>query len=148
MAVYDAVSGGSATLSDGAEEVARYSDSVLRTAMSIEAFHKASLVHDDIQDGDAFRYGDKTLHKKYGVPTAINVGDYLVGLGYRLVSRDRKEIGAETAADILDYLADAHQRLCEGQGAELMWRDATDKALKPIDALKVYALKTAPAFRA
>ncbi len=29
-----------------------------------------------------------------------------------------------------------------------MWRDARDKRLKPIDALKIYALKTAPAFEA
>jgi geranylgeranyl pyrophosphate synthase len=149
MAVYDAVTGGEATLSNGAEVVAGYSDAIRRTAMSIETFHKASLVHDDIQDSDQFRYGAEAIHVKYGVPTGINIGDYLVGLGYRLVSRDRKELGAETAADILDYLADSHQRLSEGQGAELMWRDgATDRALKPIDALKIYALKTAPAFEA
>jgi geranylgeranyl pyrophosphate synthase len=30
----------------------------------------------------------------------------------------------------------------------LIWRDALDKALKPLDALKIYALKTAPAFEA
>ena len=148
MAVYDAVSGGDATLSNGAEVVAGYSDAIRRTAMSIETFHKASLVHDDIEDNDQFRYGDETLHVKYGVPTGINVGDYLVGMGYRLISRDRKELGAETAADILDYLADSHQRLAEGQGAELMWRDGSNRVLKPIDALKIYALKTAPAFEA
>ena len=51
-------------------------------------------------------------------------------------------------ADILDYLADSHQRLAEGQGAELIWRDANDKRIKPIDALKIYALKTSPAFEA
>ncbi len=39
-------------------------------------------------------------------------------------------------------------RLAEGQGAELLWRDASDKRLAPIDALKIYALKTAPAFEA
>jgi geranylgeranyl pyrophosphate synthase len=39
-------------------------------------------------------------------------------------------------------------RLTEGQGAELLWRDALDKRLKPLDALKIYALKTAPAFEA
>jgi geranylgeranyl pyrophosphate synthase len=148
MAVYDAVSGGEATLSNGAEVVADYSDAIRRTAMSIETFHKASLVHDDIEDNDQYRYGAEALHVKYGVPTGINLGDYLVGMGYRLVSRDRKELGAETAADILDYLADSHQRLAEGQGAELMWRDSRDRALKPIDALKIYALKTAPAFEA
>ncbi len=148
LAVYDALKETDATLSNGQEVVEGWSDSIFRTAMAIETFHKASLVHDDIEDADPFRYGEETLHRQYGIPTAINVGDYLVGMGYRLVSRDRKELGAETAADILDYLASAHQRLAEGQGAELIWRDARDKCLKPIDALKIYALKTAPAFEA
>ena len=148
LAVYDAVSGGEATLSHGNDVVAGYPDAIRRTAMSIETFHKASLVHDDIEDNDQFRYGAETLHIKYGIPTGINVGDYLVGMGYRLVSRDRQELGAETAADILDYLAESHQRLAEGQGAELIWRDSENRILKPIDALKIYALKTAPAFEA
>jgi geranylgeranyl pyrophosphate synthase len=148
MACYDAVTGSEATTPRGAEVIDGWDDAIFHTAMSIETFHKASLVHDDIEDGDAFRYGDDTLHKKYGVPTAINVGDYLVGMGYRLVSRNRKSIGAETAADILDTLAESHQRLSEGQGTELIWRDSKDKCLKPIDALRIYALKTAPAFEA
>jgi geranylgeranyl pyrophosphate synthase len=148
LAVYDALTGGQGTGGEGAAHVAQLSDSVRRAAMSIETFHKASLVHDDIEDDDAFRYGEETIHKKYGAATAINVGDYLIGMGYRLVSREAKSLGAETVADILDWLADAHLRLSEGQGAELMWRDALDKRLKPLDALKIYALKTAPAFEA
>jgi geranylgeranyl diphosphate synthase, type II len=145
LATYDALTGGKGTLSaDGID----LPDHVKRAALAIESFHKASLVHDDIEDDDAFRYGIPTLHKTYGIGTAINVGDYLVGLGYRLVSRDRKALGAETAADILDKLADAHLKLSEGQGAELLWRDAANKALTPIDALKIYALKTSPAFEA
>lgn len=148
LAVYDALTGGKGTLSDGGEYVASFPDSVRRTAMSIETFHKASLVHDDIEDDDAFRYGEETLHRRYGIPTAINVGDYMIGMGYRLVSRDAKELGADVVADILNNLADAHMKLSEGQGAELMWRDAKDKRLKPLDALKIYALKTSPAFEA
>src|SRR5262245_44505785 len=148
LAVYDALTGGRATGAAGAEEVTKFSDSVRRAAMSIETFHKASLVHDDIEDDDAFRYGEETVHKRYGTATAINVGDYLIGMGYRLVSRETKTLGAETVADILDCLADAHLRLSEGQGAELLWRDSLDKRLKPLDALKIYALKTAPAFEA
>ena len=148
MAVYDAIKGSEATLAGGDKIVAEIPDWVKRTAMSIETFHKASLVHDDIQDGDDFRYGDATLHKKYGISTAINVGDYLIGMGYRLVSRDAVNLGAEVATDVLDCLANSHQRLCEGQGAELLWRDALDKRLKPLDALKIYALKTSPAFEA
>src|SRR5262249_41118366 len=120
----------------------------LRNALAIEAFHKASLVHDDIEDDDSFRYGAETLHRLHGIGTAINVGDYLIGLGYRLAGRDRKEVGGDCAADILNRLAEAHLKLSEGQGAELLWRDAEQKALTALDALKIYALKTSPAFEA
>ncbi|MDB5311486.1 MAG: sdsA [Gemmataceae bacterium] len=145
LAAYDALKGGPATLSDTGWELA---DPVKRAALAIETFHKASLVHDDIEDDDAYRYGHETLHRVHGVGTAINVGDYLIGLGYRLVSRDRKELGADVAADVLDKLADAHLKLSEGQGAELLWRDAADQTLTTLDALKIYALKTSPAFEA
>lgn len=148
LAVYDALTDGGATGGDGAEKVAAFSDSIKRAALSIETFHKASLVHDDIEDDDQFRYGDPTLHRKFGTPTAINVGDYLIGLGYRLISRDAAAIGPEAAADVLDRLADAHMKLTEGQGAELLWRDSLNKKLSPLDALKIYALKTSPAFEA
>jgi len=148
LAVHDALTGGNGTTATGAEHLAALPDAVRRAAMSIEAFHKASLVHDDIEDEDAFRYGEETVHKRFGVPTAINVGDYPIGLGYRLVSKETSVLGAGAVADILNCLADAHLRLSEGQGAELLWRDARDKRLKPIDALKIYALKTSPAFEA
>ncbi|HEV3004475.1 MAG TPA: polyprenyl synthetase family protein [Pirellulales bacterium] len=148
LAVYDALTGGAGTGPDGAEKLAELADAVKRAAMSIETFHKASLVHDDIEDDDAFRYGETTLHRKYGTATAINVGDYLIGLGYRLISRDAGAIGSDAAADILNRLADSHMKLSEGQGAELLWRDSLDKRLTPLDALKIYALKTAPAFEA
>jgi geranylgeranyl diphosphate synthase, type II len=149
LAAYDALTGGRCTQPDGADHVcSQLNDAVRRAAVSIESFHKASLVHDDIQDDDAFRYGQPTLHNQHGVPTAINVGDYLIGMGYRLISLDIEQIGAPAAADILNKLADAHTRLSEGQGAELVWRDSRDKALTPTEALKIYALKTAPAFEA
>jgi geranylgeranyl pyrophosphate synthase len=145
LAAYDALKGAPGTLS---EEGVSLPDTVKRAALAIETFHKASLVHDDIEDDDTFRYGRATLHRQYGVSTAINVGDYLIGLGYRLVSRDRKELGGDCASDILNRLSDAHLKLSEGQGAELLWRDAAAKALTALDALKIYALKTAPAFEA
>jgi geranylgeranyl pyrophosphate synthase len=148
LAAYDALkNAGAGTWVTDAKDIT-LPDEVRRAAMAIEVFHKASLVHDDIEDDDGFRYGKQTLHHKHGVPTAINVGDYLIGLGYRLVARDRKALGADAAADVLNRLADAHTKLSEGQGAELLWRDAADQTLAPLDALKIYALKTAPAFEA
>jgi geranylgeranyl pyrophosphate synthase len=147
LAAYDAMRGGSATHGATTDE-AVLDDSVRRVALAIEAFHKASLVHDDIEDDDDCRYGRPTLHRRYGVATAINVGDCLLGLGYRLVGRERQTLGAEVVADVLARLADAHVRLSKGQGAELAWRDDRSQQLRPIDALAIYALKTAPAFDA
>ena len=156
LAAYDAMTGGDCTGSDASRAISKLPNAVRRAALSIETFHKASLVHDDIEDDDAYRYGQPSLHKVFGVPTAINVGDFLVGMGYRLIS-DRAAMGDTNAKnpvdamaqiDVMDCLAAAHMRLGEGQGAELLWRDGTDRRLTPLDALKIYSLKTSPAFEA
>ncbi len=148
LAAYDAATGGKAISAGAGDSVPVFPDAVCKVAMAIEAFHKASLVHDDIQDDDQYRYGRETLHRKHGIGSAINIGDHLIGLGYRLVSSARGEVGAEIAADITDRMAAAHIRLCDGQGAEMAWNSAPGRALKPIDALQIYALKTSPAFEA
>ena len=57
-----------------------------KVAVAVECFHKASLIHDDIEDNDALRYGEKTLHEEHGVAVALNVGDLLIGEGYRLLA--------------------------------------------------------------
>jgi geranylgeranyl diphosphate synthase type II len=152
LAAYDAVTGGAVTKPGdgvaGSEPLAPLHSSVARVAMAIEAFHKASLVHDDIQDDDLFRYGRETLHRAIGLGPAINVGDYLIGLGYRLVNSCRHELGTDVACDILDSMAAAHIKLCDGQGAEMAWQNQPDWNFTPLDALTIYALKTAPAFEA
>ncbi|TWU26206.1 All-trans-nonaprenyl-diphosphate synthase (geranyl-diphosphate specific) [Novipirellula galeiformis] len=150
LAAYDAMTGAECTGSEGSDAVKTLPVTVQRAAMSIETFHKASLVHDDIEDDDGFRYGQPAVHQRFGLPTAINVGDYLIGLGYRLLSRRDADdaISADARVDVLDALATAHTRLAEGQGAELLWRDSKNRQLSPLDALKVYALKTSPAFEA
>ncbi|MGB9691494.1 MAG: polyprenyl synthetase family protein [Candidatus Sumerlaeaceae bacterium] len=46
-------------------------------AAAIELMHNFCLVHDDLEDGDEYRRGRPAVWKKYGVPHAINIGDYL-----------------------------------------------------------------------
>lgn len=43
----------------------------------LELLHAGSLAIDDIEDGSLKRRGEPTLHIKYGVPLAINVGNWL-----------------------------------------------------------------------
>lgn len=118
---------------------------VKRISLAIEAMHKASLIHDDIEDDDEYRYDRITIHRKYGIAPAINIGDYLVGLGYNLIADEASTLGSECVSDILKHLSAAHLDLCRGQGAELLWKDRSGGHLRPVDALSIYALKTAPA---
>lgn len=138
---------GSDVLSPDTDPASTVPAPVRRIAIAIEALHKASLIHDDIEDDDEFRYGRRTIHRRHGVGPAINVGDYLVGLGYSLIAGETASLGAQCVADILTHLSSAHLELCRGQGAELLWKGRTDVPLRPIDALSIYALKTAPALQ-
>lgn len=112
-------------------------------AVAIECFHKASLVHDDVEDGDATRYGQETIHERHGVPIAVNVGDLLVGEGYRLISE--APFPPEVLAEMLRISAEAHRTLCIGQGEELAW-SREPRPLSTAEVLEIFRQKTAPAF--
>lgn len=43
-----------------------------------EILHNATLVHDDLQDGDRVRRGKPTVWVEYGMPQAINLGDAML----------------------------------------------------------------------
>ncbi len=112
-------------------------------AVAVECFHKASLVHDDIEDDDDERYGEPTVHKRWGVPAAINVGDYLIGEGYRLLAAS--DFPGGVRADMLLAAAKGHRELCLGQGEEL----AFCRRPSPVSesaVLRIYEQKTAAAF--
>ena len=146
LASYSASVSGHDALDPGADLSGAFPSAVRRVALAIEVLHKASLAHDDVEDGDAYRYGRETLHRRYGLATAVNVGDYLIGLGYRLVSSAQDALGPACVADLLGKLADAHVKLCRGQGNELFLGERDPLDVKPLDVLSVYALKTVPAF--
>lgn len=50
---------------------------ILKAAGIIEAIHNGALIVDDIQDGSVVRRNEPTLHLKYGMPTALNAGNWL-----------------------------------------------------------------------
>ena len=100
--------------SDRQEDAPELTAEVKKAAVAIECFHKASLIHDDIEDGDEQRYQRPTLHTAVGVPVALNVGDFLLGEGYRLLG----EVGRPAMTAIA---AEGHVTLCRGQGRELLW---------------------------
>ena len=118
-------------------------DDLKKVAVAVECFHKASLIHDDIEDEDATRYGEPTLHAEHGIAVALNVGDLLIGEGYRLLAA--ANIGAEQRAAMLAVAAAGQRELSRGQGAELLWARKPE-ALTSLQVLDIFRKKTAPAF--
>ena len=50
----------------------------IKTAVSMELMHTASLVHDDVVDNSPTRRGQNALHKQWNNKVAILVGDYML----------------------------------------------------------------------
>ena len=112
-------------------------------ALAVECFHKASLIHDDIEDDDAERYGEPTCHVRLGLPAALNLGDYLIGLGYRLFCSE--SVPHEMRAALCEEASLAHCELALGQAKEF---EALRQPVFTIEeCLDIHRLKTAPAFR-
>ncbi len=116
---------------------------LMQVAIAIECFHKASLIHDDIEDGDKQRYDEETMHVKYGVPIALNVGDFLLGEGYRLLAE--ANTSGDVRAAMLRVAAEGHRDLCLGQGKELSWL-RSGGPLSSDEVIEIYEKKTSPAF--
>ncbi len=118
-------------------------DTLKKLAVAVECFHKASLIHDDIEDDDDERYGDKALHVEYGMPVALNIGDFLLGEGYRLIGE--LDIAADIKVQMLRVAAQGHLTLSRGQGAELCWT-RKPRPMSSLEVLDIFRQKTAPAF--
>jgi geranylgeranyl pyrophosphate synthase len=114
-----------------------------KLAVAVECFHKASLVHDDIEDNDSRRYDQQALHEQYGTAIALNVGDLLLGDGYRLIAEC--DASPLAKAEMFRIAATGHRTLCLGQGAELSWV-RNPVPLASTQVLEIFRQKTAPAF--
>ncbi len=55
-------------------------------AAAVEVLHNASLVHDDICDGDMVRRGAPSVWALYGRDTALALGDWLIALSFELAA--------------------------------------------------------------
>ena len=112
-------------------------------ALAVECFHKASLIHDDIEDDDAERYGEPACHVRLGLPAALNLGDYLIGIGYRLFCH--ASIPRDMRAELCEEAALAHCELAHGQARE--FEALRQPVFTAEECLGIHRLKTAPAFR-
>jgi geranylgeranyl diphosphate synthase type I len=92
---------------------------VFSAACGNEYGHIASLIHDDIMDGDDARRGQPTLHVKYSLPAAVLTGDLLIFQTF-LSYTDCLASGvpAERVLTAIRVLSRTCIEMCQGQALE------------------------------
>lgn len=100
-----------------------YAEDAVPWAASVELLHNATLIHDDIQDGDRTRRGQPALWMRYGAAQAINTGDLLLMLPFRALGA----YPAEAQAALGQILAQYAESTVRGQIRELALTAASDK---------------------
>lgn len=123
-------------------------DAAVGWAAAVEMLHNATLVHDDIQDGDAVRRGQPTVWARHGVPQAINAGDLMLMLPIsRLVAR--LPVDEATRWRLAEALTRSAEAIVRGQGDDLSLRERVtrDPELDPVEEVLACAeRKTAALF--
>ena len=86
-------------------------------AAACELLHNATLVHDDIQDGDRMRRGQPTAWVRHGVAQAVNAGDLMFLAPFAALA----EVGCDdgTRAQLCNRLSHRGCTVIRGQAAEL-----------------------------
>lgn len=90
---------------------------------ALEIAHTFLLIHDDIEDYSKIRRGKPCLHISYGIPHAVNMGDYLMMKVYETLLSGQKIWGPEKTIKILDLITEMLLKTGEGQAMEIEQRD-------------------------
>ncbi len=93
----------------------------LNSAVALELFHNAFLVHDDIEDESIHRRGEPTIYRKYGPAIAINVGDALSVLSLTPLLKNLEVVGLEKSLRIFREIEMMTKESVDGQAMELEW---------------------------
>ncbi len=117
-------------------------EDALPSAVALELFHNAFLVHDDIEDESVHRRGSPTMHEKYGTAIAINVGDALNVLSMTPLLDNLKVIGLEKTLRVFREIERMARESVEGQAMELDWVRSDDWNLSDRDYILMTTKKT------
>ena len=83
----------------------------------VELIHAGSLVVDDIEDGSRIRRGKPALHILYGLPIALNAGNWLYFWPFELIKA--LDLPSETALLVYEYYHQTLLRAHFGQAIDL-----------------------------
>ncbi len=86
-------------------------------AAACELLHNATLIHDDIQDGDRVRRNAPTVWARHGIPQALNAGDLMFLLPFEAIAQVAVSPAVRFA--LCGAIAGQGGDVIRGQGAEV-----------------------------
>jgi geranylgeranyl pyrophosphate synthase len=116
-----------------------HSETALYWAAAIEVLHNASLIHDDISDGDTKRRDRPSVWAAFGRDIALALGDWLIAMSYDFAA---KAAMSARAPELVAVLAKHMKDTTSGQAMEFEMKSYPDWN----DYLNVIRGKTAPLF--
>ncbi|MGZ8538414.1 MAG: polyprenyl synthetase family protein [Flavisolibacter sp.] len=114
----------------------------MNTAIALEIYHNAFLIHDDIEDESEDRRGLPTMHSQFGIPIAINVGDAMNVLTMKPLMQNLFSLGPQLAWQIFTDIEHMVLETVEGQAMELGWRRDNNCKLQDEDYMQMILKKT------
>ena len=93
------------------------SETIIPFLISSELIILSAYIKDDIIDGGLKRDGNKTVHRKYGLKSAILISDIILGIGYKLIydSIEKHKLNLE----LISRINRAYLNLCIGQSKKI-----------------------------
>ncbi len=114
----------------------------LQSAVALELYHNAFLVHDDIEDESSYRRGKPTAHQQYGLAIAINIGDALSVLAMTPLLQNLQVVGLGRTLRIFNEIERMARESVEGQAMELDWVSTHEWSLTARDYYVMTRKKT------
>jgi geranylgeranyl diphosphate synthase type I len=94
-------------------------EQILPAVAGTEYGHTASLIHDDLIDGDGTRRGQEAVHRRFGLDYAVLGGDYLIFQTYHCFTRCAAlGVPSDRVLRAIALLSATCMEMCEGQALE------------------------------
>ncbi|HPW63643.1 MAG TPA: polyprenyl synthetase family protein, partial [Cyclobacteriaceae bacterium] len=112
-------------------------EKIVKYAITIEAFHNFTLLHDDIMDKAPLRRGKATVHEKWNVNTAILSGDVMLVKVYDQFL----DLDSDVLKEVLRIFNQCAAEVCEGQQWDMEFETKT--RVTEAQYIEMIRLKTA-----
>lgn len=104
-----------------AESMGMETKSAIKTAAAMQLSEDWLLIHDDWEDKSLLRRGKPALHREFTPEIAVNAGDALHILMWKILLDNEKLLGSEKTMEIANEFYTMLSRTALGQAVEIDW---------------------------